>query len=212
MKTLLFSLALLLGIDNPRSATLLIRSVSLGAQIEIDGQYVGDVPMKFPLALRAGRHSIKLSLPGHTQYLNTFRIHPGQDLILDIHLLPISAALKLSCEAPGAQLYLDGYPLGALPFEGELEPGSYLLELKAPGFSVWRRRLKLEAGRSYPFEINLLLLKEPLAPKEASGYSSIWLWVGGGALILGGLSLLLFMDEEKPSLESDLVVEMGSIE
>jgi hypothetical protein len=53
-------------------------SIPPGAEITLDGKYVGNTPSGIPLS--AGTHTVILSLPGFTQWKRDLTVSPGSDL------------------------------------------------------------------------------------------------------------------------------------
>jgi hypothetical protein len=58
----------------------------------------------------------------------------------------LPAAVKVSSEPAGAEVYLDGNFAGSTPSTLQLQPGSYKLTVKLEGFRDWQRDLKVVAG------------------------------------------------------------------
>jgi hypothetical protein len=53
-------------------------SIPPGAEITLDGKYVGSTPSGIPLS--AGTHSVVLSLPGFAQWKRDLTVSEGSDL------------------------------------------------------------------------------------------------------------------------------------
>lgn len=174
-----------------RNGTVLVQSSTTGAQVWVDGQLVGEVPMALPLALRSGRHTIKVTLAGHADYLDTFNIASGKDKVLEIDLLAVAGVLRARAQPADATVVVDGRALGAVPYEGELEPGRRVVELRAPGYAVHRVELAVDAGQVYPVDATLV----PLPPPEEVGptpwYGHWWVWAGAAAVVATGVTVAL---------------------
>jgi len=58
----------------------------------------------------------------------------------------LPAAVKVSSEPTGAEIYLDGNFAGSTPSTLQLQPGKYKLTVRLAGFQDWLRDLKVIAG------------------------------------------------------------------
>ena len=58
----------------PQVGHLLVESISLGADIYVDGIRIGRVPQEKPYRLTAGEHTVRLSLEGHADFIDSFRV------------------------------------------------------------------------------------------------------------------------------------------
>lgn len=186
-----------------RTGTVLVRSSTTGALVIIDDREVGQVPMQLPLALRAGVHTIKVTRPGFSDYLDTFNIKPRQDLVLEIDLLPVTAVLQIRGGPPRRAGGGRGQQLGPLPFEGEVEPGKKLVELRAQGYATQKEEMNLEAGTVYPLNWQLVPLPDELP--EVTGprpwYGHWWVWAGAAAVAAGGVTAVILLNrgEDQPA-------------
>jgi hypothetical protein len=193
-----FSVCLLGARRKPRTGTLQIRSLTIDADVLVDGKSIGQLPFKAPIAMRVGRHTLKVIKPGHADYIDTFQIKRRKTTTLEIDLLPISGVLRLDTDPPGAMVIIDGRQRGETPYDGELKPGERALELRLPGYSTYKQRLSVAAGAVYP--ILVPLLDAPIiAPVEATPwYGHWWVWAGA-AVVVGGVTLaVLNQDADAP--------------
>ena len=195
---LTFSICLLGARRKPRTGDLQIRSLTIDAEVLIDGERVGDLPIEAPIALRPGRHTLNVTKPGHADYIDTFKITHRKTTTLEIDLLPISGVLRLDTEPSGAMVIIDGRQRGEAPYDGELKPGERALELRLPGYSTHKQRLDVVAGVVYP--ISVPLVEAPVvAPAEPTPwYGHWWVWAGA-AVVVGGVTLaVLNQDADAP--------------
>ena len=174
-----------------RAGTVVVRSSSTGAEVWIDGQHVGDVPMALPLALRPGPHTIKVSLAGHADFLDSFSVKSGKDRVLEIDLLPVAGVLRASARPPEAIVVVDGRQVGSVPYQGELEPGKRVVELRAAGHGAQRSDLEVEAGQVYAIDATLIPLPAPEAMGPTPWYGEWWVWAGAAAVVAAGVTVAL---------------------
>lgn len=199
--------ALLLGAG--RDGTLLVHSLTEGATIHVDGREAGQTPMHHPLALSPGEHTLRVSKPGHADYIDTFRIEGGGETVLQIDLIAVSAALTVLARPRGAEVIVDGKLLGEAPWSGDVEPGRRRVVIRAPGHTPWRRTLRVELGEQYPIDVVLLPAEEPVA---GPWYHEPWVWIGAGAVVTTAVvaGVLLSADDE-PVADPDLVLTIEPI-
>lgn len=63
--------------------------------------------------------------------------------------------LMVSCDAPGAQISLDGASKVAAPLIAQVAPGTHKLEVEAPGFFPYTREVEAIAGALVPIDVAL---------------------------------------------------------
>ena len=81
---------------------------------------------------------------------------------------PATAVLDLSSAPPGAEVMLDGRPIGQAPLSSLIPVGSHQLELRLDGERLLRRLLFVEAGKAAPSGIDFTFaIREQGEPLEA---------------------------------------------
>lgn len=77
---------------------------------------------------------------------------------------PSSIDVSFACNAPGAELYVDEVPVGALPLTESLIPGSYELIVKAPGYKDYSQQITVnENNREF-----ILSMQEEVPPAKGT--------------------------------------------
>jgi hypothetical protein len=191
--------------------TVVVRSTTRGARIYVDGQPVGTVPQEAPIPVSPGMHTIKVTKPGHSDYLDTFQVKRGEEHVLEIDLLALAGVLIVDSTAPGAIVAVDQRQIGEVPFEGEISPGTRSLEVRAPGYSTFRQSLEVVAGETYTFDAHLIALAPGSEFGEAATpwYGHWWLWAGAAVLVAGGVTagILLTREEAQETPRNQLPFE-----
>ncbi len=191
--------------------TVVVRSTTRGARIYVDGQPVGTVPQEAPIPVSPGTHTIKVTKPGHSDYLDTFQVKRGEEHVLEIDLLALAGVLIVDSTAPGAIVAVDQRQIGEVPFEGEISPGTRSLEVRAPGYSTFRQSLEVVAGETYTFDAHLIALAPGSEFGEAATpwYGHWWLWAGAAVLVAGGVTagILLTREEAQETPRNQLPFE-----
>ena len=101
-----------------------------GAVIYIDNDNVGTVPAAL-LRVQSGSHTLKLMKPKYKTYVQQIDVKDGQGLTLTPVLEPNFTKVKISCPE-GGEIWANGQKLGNSPWTGDLEYGSYSMEVRKP--------------------------------------------------------------------------------
>ncbi len=189
------------------TGTLVIESTTKGAKVFIDGDEVGSIPMESPIRLMPGQHTVKVTKPGHTQYMETIRIRRGRRVRLEVDLLPIAGVVDLLTSPEGARVYLDGKFVGKTPLRGlEIKAGKHTVRIAHIGFYDAIRKFQIVAGvqrkiivqlKSLPDDINPLIPKTP--PKK--WYEKWWVWAsaaGGLVALVTAIAVPVAMSGKDP--------------
>jgi hypothetical protein len=214
----LLSLLILLGEVLPAEArrrrrqrkitgTLVIESSTRGARVFVDGDEVGSVPLEQRIKLMPGTHTVKVTKPGFTRFMESVKIRRGRTTRLEVDLFPIQGVLSITSDPPGARCYLSGKFIGKTPvWDFEVKPGKHKLRIARVGFYDVIRTVQVKAGKpakvlvslkSLPAEINPLIPKPP--PER--WYEKWWVWVsaaGGLVAIVTAIAVPVALSSGDP--------------
>ena len=138
---------------------LLVTSDMAGAEVWIGGQRRGVAPFVWEDA-PAGKLAVEVRVPGRSAYRSTAEVAPGRRTTVAASLNAARGGLRVSADAPGAEVWLDGTRLGTAPAgRDDLSPGEHLLELYASGYEPLSETVVVEGGHRRLLVIRL----EPLA-------------------------------------------------
>jgi len=84
-----------------------------GARVEVDGAYMGQIPLNF--RLKPGSHRVMVTQKDHDSLDETVYVAVGDDTRREVTLAPHLATVRLFATPPDAMLYLDGKYLGRSP-------------------------------------------------------------------------------------------------
>ncbi|MCC6625027.1 MAG: PEGA domain-containing protein [Deltaproteobacteria bacterium] len=170
-----------------------INSTTLGATIEIDGKVVGKVPIEESIVLMPGEHTIKVHLRGHTQFQDRFTVAPGEEVELEIDLIPFAGIVKVDTPQPGATVKVDGKVEGTTPFDKDIPVGKRQIVVSFPGFLDATRELDVRAGEAYNVDFILKPLPkktdEPVGDSDAF-YETWWFWTIVGVAGAGAVTAI----------------------
>lgn len=178
----------------PSTGTLSLSSIPSGAQAVINGRVVGNTPIS--LELLPGTYSLELRLSGYNTLRTAFTIQAGKVTRLNLTLTatpPPTGVLFVESNPKGAQVLVNGRVVGNTPLNATLNPGSYTLELRHSGFSPFRTRVTVQAGRTTRLSVNLVSIApspppiQPVQPvRPPSG--SLTYTCQGGTLVVNYIS------------------------
>lgn len=120
----------------PVYGTLSISSSPAGAEAYVDGQYVGQTPVRF--GTRAGSHSVEVRLPGYQTYNTTVSLPGGQTQTVNAPLVQVrrTGTVTFSSNPRGARVVVDGQDYGSTPTAAiTLDAGTYQARFSLPGYT-----------------------------------------------------------------------------
>lgn len=188
------------------SMGVLVRCATEKADIFIDGEPVGQTPLKEALALKSGEHTIRVARLGFTPYIDVFKVKAGQVTKLDVEIIPISGVLRVTAPSePAAEppsppkgkgaeppagpgkgmvirIFVDEKYLGQPPLETELAIGSHTARIERGGYYPDRFTFNAVAGETVEHVADLKPLppdQNPYAKKEPppqKWYQKWWVW------------------------------------
>jgi hypothetical protein len=129
------------------SATLRLAVRPEGAGVWVDGVEMtagGDV-----IALRVGRHEVRVARPGFVEQRFVLEARAGEPLVREIELRPVQGAIEVASEPAGADVWVAGRLRGATPLVvDELELGrAQRVTLRRSGYAASSRLVTLSAER-----------------------------------------------------------------
>lgn len=152
------------------SATLLVRTTPVPAQLSINGIPRGLTPVQVT-RIPEGETRLQLQADGYQPIERALRLSAGEFQELDFNLRPIPATLRVESRPPGARVTVNGHYRGDTPLALEaLEPGPYRLALDLADHDPVTRTIELTHGESriesFPLVANtgrIVLTTEPAA-------------------------------------------------
>jgi hypothetical protein len=131
----------------PQTGTLQLRSNPSGAFVFVDNQLVGRTPLDLPV--RPGAHQVRFSDPGYYPEQTSAFVARGQIDTLSVTLARRiqQGDLLVTSNVPGAEVDLDGNPLGQTPLTvHQLTAGSYRLSVSRAGYQTFNRQVEIVPG------------------------------------------------------------------
>jgi hypothetical protein len=158
---------------------LRVRSSTPGASVYVDDRDAGargTTPFEGPVVL--GPHHVWIERPGFEPVERDIVVGVGEDVVIDEDLARTAEGrIRVIGNLRGATIRIDGDPVGAVPWEGELLAGAHRLRVEATDMKPWEEEVTVERGLLTPVRTRL---------RPAMGRGGGWATLVIGALTLGG--------------------------
>jgi hypothetical protein len=114
----------------------LIDSNPQAAPFQVDGKSDPSWITPFSVtALSPGKHIISINKAGYSSEIRSVEITAGAKSSLSLHLSPVNALMVVSSTPPGAEVIIDGKPIGRVtPVQFAVEKGSHTVLLRKQGY------------------------------------------------------------------------------
>lgn len=140
------------GASQPSSATLAIESSPRGADVYLEGRFVGTTPLRVDSS--PGRRSLRIEADGYYPYETTLQLSPRETRRVDARLEPIprTGTLVILANVGGAQVFLDGRAAGTIPSGSgtlripQVDAGDVEVTVVAPGYETVVTTVNVRAG------------------------------------------------------------------
>jgi len=141
-----------------RAGTIAFTSVPNGADVYVDGRFVGTTPTG-AIRFEEGSYTARFEAGGYQSTSINFRAVAGRDLTVDARLVANMASLVVQANVGGALVFLDGRQVGVIPngtgrlYVGEIAVGTHELVVIAPGYSTYVTTFTSQAGREVQLNV-----------------------------------------------------------
>jgi len=143
--------------------TLVVQGASDGAQLIIDGRRRAELPATQGITVLTGSRDVRVLKDGYEPFVRLVDIPVGErtELVVQQHLLTVSGRLEVVDDPlHGAELLVDGAPLGVVPWAGSLAPGRHVVQLRQWDVGTAPIAVTVVAGQVARIEPEL----QPLGP------------------------------------------------
>lgn len=131
------------------------------AAVYIDSKKYDTTPLKSPITLTTGEHSLVLIHPEYTPY--STRIHIRKDMLTTVKVNLDTLMGYLNCKAyPWGEIYINGYFRGQTPLRRPvmLAPGSYTLTIKNPSYPDFIDYIRIRKRDTLIYKMNFEALNK----------------------------------------------------
>lgn len=139
-----------------RKTMLDIRTTPAGAQVFVDGNFVGVSPIQ--VEVQPGAHTILATMPGYAPAQTSVSVSAGETKTVNLVLNPEQATLRIFSSPAGASIYVNGQYRGVAPSSGltlSLSPGTYTVMARLTGYEDTSMTVTLNPGESRSITLTL---------------------------------------------------------
>jgi hypothetical protein len=155
-----------------------------GANVFIDGREEGAAGQTpFRSVLDTGTHHVILERPGFASEERDVDVDIGAEVSLRLPLTRVDfGRLRVVANLSHARVLVDGEPVGGVPYEGQLSPGTHEVEVEADGMKSFSETVTIERGQLTPMRVRL----RP-RPSRRTAWSTLIFGLGsaGAGIYLG---------------------------
>jgi formylglycine-generating enzyme required for sulfatase activity len=143
----------------PAWGDVTIGSEPKGAKVRIDGEPVGETPLK--LQLLPGTYSVEVGADRYKTWRTQLVVKANQPQALDnIKLLPADGILALSTRPPGANVTVGGEYAGKTPLKIPLDPKTtHLVRISKAGYEKASRKVGVSSAKVKKLTVELVPIK-----------------------------------------------------
>ena len=172
--------------DRPRGI-LKIQSLVPDAEVFLDGSSIGRAPVE-RRDLDPGKHYLVVRKDGYAEYKREVDLVENVPLMFAAELRAI-AGLKFLSNPRGAQVTIDGEPIGNTPTQRpEVAAGEHVVEFKMAGYFDSRQTIKVEGGKERIVSADLKLLPTGPSPEQVTRIRTAMSSWGATTLPQGGFT------------------------
>lgn len=143
----------------PAQYSFTINANVQGANVTINGAAVGRTP--YTAQLQAGSYTVTVSFPGYGNFSQSVVVNgPGQ---INAVLSPLQAPLSVNANVQGADVLVNGSPVGRTPITIQLAPGTYTVTVRAQGYSDFTQAVQVQPMGQAQVNAVLTPLQVPLS-------------------------------------------------
>lgn len=143
------------GRTRSRTATVIVETNVSDARVSVNGDLQGGSP-PWEFTLNPGDYRITVAAPGYETFRDTINVSAGQTVTVDADLASDRGRLRVETNVSDAEIELNGDRRGGdPPWNFQLEPGRYRVEVSASGYETYRETVNLRAGQSVTLDADL---------------------------------------------------------
>lgn len=175
-----------------RVATLVVSCSVENAEIRLGEKVVGRTRIgQTVVRVNAGKARLVVSREGYFPFEKDLTLPGAKVETVDVALASRSEAAVLRVTSPveGAAVALDGKPMGVVPVESPVLPGTHRIGVTRDGYDDADTSVVVAAGERKDVAV-------PLA-KKASLFTRWWFWSAVGAVAIGITTTVIVLNTEK---------------
>ncbi|WP_437626259.1 PEGA domain-containing protein [Sorangium sp. So ce1151] len=163
-----------------------LQASEAGATVLVDGQEVGQTPLREPVLLDIGARRIRVTKKGFKDVEVTEQVAGGGVVTVKATLeKEVHEGRLIVAAGPDAVISLDGRVVGRGTWEGMVASGGHTLRVTASGMESHQSEVMILDNQTRRVQVSLV-------PRPKEGNVERWLWIGGGVAVLAGALLIGF--------------------
>jgi hypothetical protein len=150
-----------------QAGRVVVQSNVAGAMVIVDAEERGAAPVVFTPP--AGTHAVVVRADGYREFSTTCETSPGQDCEVEALLQPEQVRIRVAVQpgVVGAELVIDEQVVGPVPFDGVVDAGQVVLEVRAPDYIPYRQQILLEPSSDIQnFDVTLSVVPDASAAER----------------------------------------------
>ena len=144
------------GTLDTRFGTLRVTSEPPGAEVRLDGRPFGRTPLERPVDV--GTHELEVVAPEayYIDHRQTVAVTQGAEVAIEARLEKRIGGLTIATQPPGAELLIDGRPVGRSPVKvSDLLAGTRRIEARLEGYTPKEIEAEVREGEARVIRIEL---------------------------------------------------------
>jgi hypothetical protein len=147
----------------PTFGTIQVNSNPSGADVFVDGRFVGTTPVSY--GARAGSREVSIELSGYETFRRVVDLNGGGTATIstDLRAIRRTGTVSFASSPSGAEVFLNGRSLGTTPTGSiTLDEGSYEARYVLPGFQETSVSFSVSGGQTQTVSTELASLRGDL--------------------------------------------------
>lgn len=145
-----------------RTGTIRVESIPRGAEVTIDGRFVGTTPNTF--TVNEGSRTVVVSADGYDDFRTSVSVRANQSTTVSARLserpVPQEADVTFDTTPRGADVYADGRYIGTTPLTIRgMSAGSHTVEFRLNGYERYSTTFTVRAGQNRTVDARLQPLR-----------------------------------------------------
>ncbi|WP_437320377.1 PEGA domain-containing protein [Sorangium sp. So ce385] len=176
-----------------------LQASEAGATVFVDGEEVGQTPLREPVLLDVGTRKIRVTKKGFEAFEVSQQV-PGGGVVTVAATLEkeVHEGRLIVAAPPNAVISVDGRVVGRGSYDGPVPSGGHTLRVTASDMVSHQSEVMIHDNQTRRVQVSL----EP-APKKSNVEQ--WLWIGGGVAVLTGALLVgLGVFASEPPVDGNL--------
>jgi hypothetical protein len=175
-----------------RVATLVVSAPIDDAEIRLGERVLGKTKAgQVIVRVNAGKQKLVVTREGYFPFERELALTGAKIETVEAQLVVRSSSglLRVTSPVAGAAVSIDGKPLGIVPAESAVSPGSHKIALQRDGYEKAETSAVLAAGEQKVVDV-------PMA-QRASIFGKWWFWTAVGVVAAGGVTTVIALTTEK---------------